>query len=151
MERSTPSPVAPSPAPEAAITDRLTGTATFTAWDEEPGWGSGAPVPRLATATVAFSFSGDIEATSDCRYILHYTGDHAGASTGIERVEGRVRGEPATVALRSEGSFDPDGVEIRWSVVPGSGTGALAGARGRGGFRAPAGAREWDWWIEREG
>lgn len=133
------------------LSTALTGTATFTSWDEEPGWDSGAPTPRLAHATVAFTYHGDIEATSTCQYVLHYTGDDRGVTAGLERVEGRVRGESATVALRHEGTFGPDGVDMRWSVVPGSGTGALAGLVGRGGFRAPAHATEWTWRLGGEG
>lgn len=48
-------------------------------------------------------------------------------------------------------TFDADGVDIRWTVVPGSGTGAMAGAEGGGGFTARDHAREWTWRLEREG
>ena len=130
---------------------QLTGTATFTSWDEQPGWDSGAPVPRLAHTTVEFVFAGDIEATSTAQSVMHYTDDASGVSVGIERVEGLVAGQPGTLALRHEGTFDTAGVAIRWTVVPGSGTGALAGFAGTGGFTAPAHTKQWTWRLDRDG
>jgi hypothetical protein len=48
------------------------------------------------------------------------------------------------VVLRYEGTFGADGVTIAWTVVPGSGTGALAGVTG-GGYTAGPHAKEWTW------
>jgi hypothetical protein len=130
---------------------QLTGTATFTSWDEEPGWDSGAPTPRLAHAMVTFVFSGDIEGTSSSQSVMHYADDASGVTVGIERLDGHVDGRPAGLVLRHEGTFDADGVVVRWSVVSGSGTGALAGFAGGGGFTATAHSKEWTWRLDRDG
>ena len=125
-------------------TTDLTGAGTFTSWDETPGWDSGAPVPRLAHALVAFSWTGGIEGTSTCHSVIHYQEEAAGVVVGLERLTGRVDGEPGEVVLRNEGTFGADGVTIAWTVVPGSGTGALAGVTG-GGYTAGPHAKEWTW------
>ena len=129
----------------------LSGTATFSSWDEEPGWDSDAPTPRLAHATVVFVYRGDLEATSTCQSVMYYADGAAGVTVGLERVEGRLRGDDASVVLQHEGTFGPDGVEIRWSVVPGSGTGALAEFVGAGGFTAAQHTKEWTWHLDGEG
>jgi hypothetical protein len=41
---------------------------------------------------------------------------------------------PGCFVLRNEASFEEGVVRTTWSVVPGSGTGELAGLRGDGGF-----------------
>ncbi|HET6953426.1 MAG TPA: DUF3224 domain-containing protein [Acidimicrobiales bacterium] len=126
----------------------FTGTATFTTWDEDPGWDTGAPVPRLAHAVVAFAFDGDLQGTSACQFVLHYTEEASGAVVGLERLDVRTAlGEPGTVALRSEGTFGTAGVTVAWTTVPGSGTGALAGLALTGGFTAGEHAKEWTWWL----
>ena len=66
------------------MTKNLTGTATFTSWDEVPGYDSGAPVPRVARATVVFRYEGDIEGTSTCEYAMYYATGTQGSGVGIE-------------------------------------------------------------------
>lgn len=127
---------------------QLTGTATFTSWDEQPGWDTGAPVPRLAHATVGFVYRGDFEGTSTCRYVLHHTSGRSGVAVGLERVQGTVDGREASFALRHEGTFDDEGVAMRVAIVPGSGTGAMSGAAGGGDFRIPSHATEWTWRLD---
>lgn len=127
----------------------LTGTATFTSWDEEPGWDSGAPVPRLAQAAVAFRFAGDLDGTSASRSVMHYAGEEQGVTVGLERLDARTAdGGEGTVVLRSEGAFDAAGVTVAWTVVPGTGTGAFAGLGGTGGFTAGPHVKEWAWRLD---
>jgi hypothetical protein len=134
-----------------SITTHLSCTATFTSWAEEPRWDSGAPTPRLAHATVVFEYRGDLEATSTCQSVLYYADGTTGVTVGLERVAGWLRGEDASVVLQHAGTFGPDGVEIHWSVVPGSGAGALAGFWGAGGYAAAAHTKEWTWHLDGEG
>src|SRR5262245_50100536 len=111
--------------------DTLTGTATFTSWVEEPVPGPEAPAPRLAHAVVAFAYQGDIEGPSECHYVLHYAGPDTGTVVGLERIAaaGGVR------VLRHEGTFGPDGVDIRFTDEAGA----------TGGFHAGPEAKEWPW------
>lgn len=134
-----------------SIITHLGGTATVSSWAEEPDWDSGAPTPRLAHATAVFEYRGDLEATSTCQSVMYYADGTTGVTVGLERVAGRLRGDDASVVLQHAGTFGPDGVEIRWSVVPGSGTGALAGFVGAGGYAAAAHTKEWTWHLDGEG
>jgi Protein of unknown function (DUF3224) len=111
--------------------DTLTGTATFTSWAEEPAHGPEAPTPRLAHAVAAFAYRGDIEGPSECHYVLHYAAADAGSVVGLERIAaaGGVR------VLRHEGTFGPEGVDIRFTDEAGA----------TGGFHAGPEAKEWSW------
>src|SRR5262245_65195615 len=102
------------------MTKNLTGSATFTSWDEVPVHDSGAPVPRVARATVAFSYEGDFQGTSTCEYAMYYAAENKGSGVGIEYLRATVDGEEGTVALRNDAAFD-GGADIAWTVVPGSG------------------------------
>lgn len=134
------------------MTTQLTGKASFTSWDEEPGFDSGAPVPRLARATVEFRYEGELAGTSTCHLAMHYAAEHEGTAVGYERLEVRTGdGEEGTIVLRSACQFDGEGVDTTWTVVPGSGTGALAGFEGSGGYHAPPQSTSWTWRLDREG
>lgn len=134
------------------MTTQLTGKASFTSWDEEPGFDSGAPVPRLARATVEFRYEGELVGTSTCHLAMHYAAEHEGTAVGYERLEVRTGdGEEGTIVLRSACQFDGEGVDTTWTVVPGSGTGALAGFEGSGGYHAPPQSTSWTWRLDREG
>jgi hypothetical protein len=125
----------------------LTATSTFTSWDEEPGFGEDAPTPRLAHATVAFTYSGELEATSEARFSLYYGPDGSGVSQGYEIVTGSRGGEEGTFVVHHVDAFDASGVRATYSVVEGSGTGAFAGLSGSGSYELGHGTKEWDWSI----
>ncbi|WP_275461074.1 DUF3224 domain-containing protein [Streptomyces noursei] len=114
---------------------QTTGRITFANWEERPVGGEGAG-PRLAHASVTNSFSGGIEAPdTTCEYSLVYISEKTGAFTGLELLTGRLDGRAGTFVLEERGSFDPDGtVRCTFDVVPGSGTGELAGLTGSGGY-----------------
>jgi hypothetical protein len=62
-----------------------------------------------------------------------------------------VAGRSGTFLLRDAGTVDGDIVSGDWFVIPGSGTGELAGLRGEGGFRANLGKDaqvHLDYWFE---
>jgi hypothetical protein len=75
----------------------------------------------------------------------------AASFVGIERVSGSVAGRAGTFVLQDQGTLTGTHVTGRWSVVPGSGTGELAGLRGDGGFTAELGQGAditLDYWFE---
>ncbi|MCX5195289.1 DUF3224 domain-containing protein [Streptomyces sp. NBC_00249] len=111
-----------------------TGSFTFADWEEQPvGAADGAP--RLARAKVVNHFSGGIEAPgTSCAYTIAYTGENVGTYTGMELLAGTVDGRAGSFVLEERGSFDAEGTRCAFTVVPGSGTGALAGLSGSGGF-----------------
>lgn len=123
----------------------LTATSTFTSWDEEPGWGDDAPLPRLAHAKVVFTHTGDIEATSEAHFALYYRADGTGTAHGYEMVTGTRDGEEGSFVLHHLDDFDPDGVTSTVTVVEGSGTGAFADLAGSGTHHMGEGTKEWEW------
>jgi hypothetical protein len=125
----------------------LIATCTFTSWDEDPGFGTDAPLPRLATATVAFAYTGGLEATSEARFAMHYRADGTGTSHGFEMITGTRDGEEGSFVVHHLDTFGPDGVDSTWTVVEGSGTGAFAGLTGSGSAHLGEGTKEWEWSV----
>ena len=77
----------------------LSGTATVSSWDEEPGWDTDAPTPRLAHATVVFLYRGDLEVTSICQSVMHY----ADGVTGVTGFTAAAHTKEWTWHLGGEG------------------------------------------------
>lgn len=96
--------------------------------------------PRVAYAHAEFSYQGLIEGTSTSDSLLYYAGPgHDGGGTtspGYERFEGSVDGRKGTFLIRHEYAFGTtdEGHEVssKFTVVPGSATGELAGLSGSG-------------------
>ncbi len=85
-----------------------------------------------ARAAIAKTFSGDIEATSRVE-MLSVRVDGAGAGyVALERVTGAVGARSGSFALLHIGTMASGEYWARWPVVPGSGTGELAGISGEG-------------------
>src|SRR5712691_1954790 len=73
------------------------------------------------------------------------------AFVGIERITGAVGGRAGTFLLQDAGTVQGNIVSGDWFVIPGSGTGQLAGLRGEGGFRANLGEGaqvHLDYWFD---
>ncbi|MEU0844542.1 DUF3224 domain-containing protein [Streptomyces sp. NPDC005962] len=122
------------------MTAHATGTFTFADWQEKPV-GEAAGGTKLAHATVINNFSGAITASGTaCQYAIVYLADETGAFSGHELVDGQLDGRRGSFVLAEHGTFGEDGtVRCAFEVVPGSGTGELAGLTGAGSFTAPKG------------
>jgi len=93
----------------------------------------------LVEIHVTEAFHGDIE------------GEGVASFVGIERVSGSIAGRSGTFLLQDAGTVDGSVVSGTWFVIPGSGTGGLAGLRGEGGFTANLGQAAdvtLDYWFE---
>jgi Protein of unknown function (DUF3224) len=113
---------------------------------EEPAEG-----PVLTRIHVQERFSGDIEGDGVAEFLQAARADRSASFVGIERVTGRVAGRQGTFLLQDAGTVQGTVVSGEWFVVPGSGTGQLAGLRGTGGFRANLGEGaqvHLDYWFE---
>ncbi|MCK7622470.1 DUF3224 domain-containing protein [Streptomyces sp. RS10V-4] len=119
---------------------QTTGRITYTNWEESKAGPDGTH-PRLARACVTNSFAGGIEAAgTTCEYTLVYTGDTTGTFTGLELLAGRQDGRAGSFVIEQHGTFGADGtVRCAFEVVPGTGTGELAGLSGSGTFTHRAG------------
>ena len=85
------------------------------------------------------------------RFLQAIRGDGSASFVGIERVSGSIADRSGTFLLQDAGTVDGSVVSGTWFVIPGSGTGGLAGLRGEGGFTAKLGQAAdvtLDYWFE---
>lgn len=104
-----------------------------TAYDET------ADGPSLTEVRVQETFHGDIEGHGSVRVIQAIRPDKSATFVGIERVHGAIGGRTGSFLLQLHGTVVDQQMKAEWFVVPGSGTGALQGLRGEGGFTARLG------------
>jgi len=100
-------------------------------WDEKP-YSEGEGQPKLTRASVAKTFTGDLDGESHVEYLMMYRSDGTAAFVGLERVVGRLGGKSGSFVLQRTGVFEGGEAKESYTVVPGSGTGALQGLRGDG-------------------
>ena len=113
---------------------------------EEPAEG-----PVLTRIHVEESFSGDISGDGVVEFLQAASVDDSASFVGIERITGELGGRRGTFLLQDAGTVQGNIVSGDWFVIPGSGTGDLAGLRGEGGFRANLGEGaqvHLDYWFE---
>lgn len=107
--------------------------------------------PVLTRIHVEESFSGDITGDGVVEFLQAAGADGTASFVGIERVTGTIAGRAGTFLLQDAGTVEGNVVSGGWFVVPGSGTGGLAGLRGDGGFQANLGEGAevyLDYWFE---
>ena len=102
-------------------------------WDEEP-FDEPVEGPKLTRAHVRRSFHGDLSGTGNLMYVMAHLGSGDATFSGFEKVEGTLGGKTGSFVLRHTGSYDGETATAEYEVVPGSGTGELAGLSGTGGF-----------------
>lgn len=117
----------------AAASVKVTANARFAikSWDEKP-YSEGEGQPKLTKATVTKTYGGDIEGEGLVEYLMVYRADGTASFVGIERVTGTIGGKAGAFVLARNGVFEDGQAKEAYSVVPGSGTGALKGLRGEG-------------------
>ncbi len=98
-------------------------------WDEKP---FSEELPKLTRASVAKTFTGDIEGESHVEYLMMYRPDGSASFVGLERIVGNIRGKSGTFVLQRIGKFENGQAVESYSVIPGSATGELAGLQGSG-------------------
>ena len=107
--------------------------------------------PDLVEIHVTETFSGDIEGEGVVRFLQAVGPDGSASFVGIERVTGSIGGRQGSFLLQDAGTLEGTTVKGDWFVIPGSGTGELAGLRGEGGFEAELGQHAsitLDYWFE---
>jgi Protein of unknown function (DUF3224) len=105
-----------------------TGRFDLTRWDEEVY--DEADGVKLQTVTLAKAFEGGITGTSTARLLQAFSPDGSAAYVGIERVTVEIDGRKGTFVLRHSAVGSAAGGSMDIDVVPGSGTGDLAGISG---------------------
>jgi hypothetical protein len=100
-------------------------------WDEKP-YSEGPDQPKLTRASVTKAFTGDLTGDGHVEYLMMYAPDGSATFVGLERIVGELAGKAGSFVLRRTGVFENGVAKESYSVVPGSGTGALRGLRGEG-------------------
>jgi hypothetical protein len=113
-------------------------TLQISGWDEQE-YGDRESPGKLSEAKVQQTISGDIEGSTDVRWLMAYSADDRAEFVGIQVVTGTLGGKEGTFVLRSVGTYDGSKADGELTVVEGSGTGELAGISGTGSFTAPLG------------
>jgi hypothetical protein len=103
----------------------------ITKWDEKP-YSEGADLPKLTRASVAKTFTGDIDGEGHVEYLMMYRSDGSATFVGLERIDGRIGDKTGSFVLQRTGAFEGGLAKETYSVVPGSATGDLRGLAGDG-------------------
>lgn len=107
--------------------------------------------PALVEIHIEEVFAGDLEGSSRARALQAAFDDKTAVLLTLQRFEGRLADKSGTFVLQGQGSVQQGRIDVTWSVVPGSGTGELAGLRGDGGFEGAFGSGSnatLDFWFE---
>jgi len=104
---------------------------------EEFGTGGG----KLTEARVTQNFSGGLKGEGSVTWCMCYTSAKSARFVGMQRFTGALGSLKGGCVLETEGDFDGSVARGYWSIVPGSGTGELAGIQGEGQFEAPHGPK----------
>ncbi|MEC3979234.1 DUF3224 domain-containing protein [Amycolatopsis sp. H20-H5] len=113
----------------------MSDTFAMKSWDEKVVSGTDGG-PRVACAHATMAYTGVVEGESVLDLLLYYAGegfDGVGtAAPGFERFEANVDGRAGSFVVKHETGFDAAGIHSTFTIVPGSGTGELAGITGSG-------------------
>ena len=101
--------------------------------------------PAIARHVIDKQFHGDLEATSKGEMLSTGGAQGTGGYVAIEIVTGKLGGRTGTFALQHTGSMIDNAFTLIVTVVPGSGTGQLAGLSGKMNITiAPGGKHSYD-------
>jgi hypothetical protein len=114
----------------------------ITRWEQEEPFDAPSSGPPQARTFVDKSFSGDVTGTSQAVLITCQVSNEQAGYVASERVTVAIGDAFGTFVIQHGGIVDGESIEQFGNIVPGSGTGDLAGIRGTGVFRHDAeGAR----------
>jgi hypothetical protein len=107
-------------------------------WDENP-YADLEGSKRLVRSSMNGSYAGDVTGESSTEFLMAYSSEDLATYVGIERIDGTVDGRSGTFVMQVTGTFADGVARHNSTVIPGAGTGDLAGLRGQGTFEAPMG------------
>jgi hypothetical protein len=90
--------------------------------------------PALVEIHLAETFAGDIDGQSTVRALAVRRDDRSSSMVSMQRFRGTLGGRQGSFVLQGSEVVAAGKITATWFVVPGSGTGELAGLRGEGGF-----------------
>jgi hypothetical protein len=100
--------------------------------EREPPYDSADDV-RLGRTRISKRFEGDLQATSSVEMISAASTQAQGSAgyVAMERVRGTLAGRSGSFVLQHSGTMDRGAASLSVTVVPDTGTGQLAGLRGK--------------------
>ena len=107
--------------------------------------------PALVEVSLDETFVGDMEGSSPVRALQVQRDDRSAHLVSMQRFCGKLCGRQGTFVLQGSEIVANGKIKAQWFVVPGSGTGELAGLRGEGGFEGEFGRGSegtLDYWFE---
>jgi hypothetical protein len=113
-------------------TTRLETKLQILSWDEKPyrELDDGQKFTRTAVTNSVKEDGIEAETTSDS--LMYYSADGTSAYVGLTRITGRLGDREGSFVLRENGTYDGTTARTESVIVPGSGTGGLAGLTGTG-------------------
>jgi len=107
-------------------------TATFSLkqWEERP-YDEADGAPKLTRAGVLYAFEGELSGEGRLEYLMAYLPDGTARFVGLQRFSGRIGQRDGTFIFQHGGRFADGVASDTWKVIPGSGTGGLAGITGQ--------------------
>jgi Protein of unknown function (DUF3224) len=119
-------------------------SAESTTYDQTEG-------PVLVEVRLSETFAGDLDGESPVRALQVLRDDRSASLVSLQRFRGSLGGRHGTFVLQGAEIVENGRIKATWFVVPGSGTGELAGLRGEGGFEGRFGTGSdgtLDYWFE---
>jgi len=107
----------------------LTSTFTLDSFDQEQPHSDEDGV-AFSRARIEKTFSGDIVGTSNVEMLASRAPSGGAGYVALERIRATFDGKTGTFALLHIGTMTSDTQWAKWPIVPGSGTGELAGING---------------------
>lgn len=117
---------------------KITGRYAMEAWNENALRDRTVP-QKCSTVEAHGPMTGGLAGAAQTFYLLAYVTEKVGAFSGYTYFEGALDGREGGFVLADEGTFDETSATTCWTIVEGSGTAALEGISGTGGFRATNG------------
>ena len=119
------------------MTVSAAGTFTVTSWQEDTYAELGG-TEKITKAQMGFRLAGDLAGNLVSDTFMYYRADGTAEYTGLQRFSGDIGGRSGTCVMVADGDYDGGQARSSWRVIPGSGTGGLAGLTGSGSSVASA-------------
>ena len=120
------------------MSQHAAGTFTVASWEEDT-YQDLAGQEKLTKAKMGFQLSGDLAGDLVSDTLMYYREDGTAQYTGLQRFTGQIAGRSGTCVMIADGGYDGGEARSSWRIIPGSGTGDLAGLAGSGISVAAAG------------
>jgi hypothetical protein len=110
-------------------------TFKIVSWDEN-AYAERESGAKLTKASVRQAYEGDLVGEGSVEFLMSHSSEGSAHFVGLELVTGVLAGKQGTFVLQHAGTYGSSGARSEWFIVPGSGTGELAGIAGKGVYAA---------------